>query len=281
MVKIQIVSDLHLEFRGTNFQKIIKPSAPILFLLGDICACGTERDFKIFQEFIKFIAPQFTYIFHVPGNHEYYTVGNKNITYKDTLPGVDSKIRKFLKNFKNVFFLNNDTVKLKIGSKTYVFIGATFWTGVKTEDRKEVGSLMNDYVYLYMPNPKPKNLTATQKNEWKSVRKYNIEDMSKYHVKAVKYFMKEIKKIKSNEIGILLTHHKPYRTANIKDKLSQAYETDILGTVIKPPNNIRLWGYGHTHVADDRMVAEVRVVSNPKGYPSQRTKFKEDFVVTV
>ena len=59
MVKIQIVSDIHLEFRGENFQKIIKPSAPILFLLGDICACGTTDDFNIYKKFITFISTKF------------------------------------------------------------------------------------------------------------------------------------------------------------------------------------------------------------------------------
>ena len=59
MVKIQIVSDTHLEFRGENFQKLIKPSAPILFLLGDICACGTTEDFDIYKKFMTFLAPKF------------------------------------------------------------------------------------------------------------------------------------------------------------------------------------------------------------------------------
>ena len=52
MVKIQIVSDIHLEFRGENFNKIIKPSAPILCLLGDVCACGNDGDFLVYKKFV-------------------------------------------------------------------------------------------------------------------------------------------------------------------------------------------------------------------------------------
>ena len=114
MVKIQIVSDTHLEFRGENFQKLIKPSAPILFLLGDICACGTTEDFDIYKKFMTFLAPKFKYIFHVPGNHEYYTVGNRKITTKDTVPGIDVRIRKFVKDFKNVYFLNLKSVSSSV-----------------------------------------------------------------------------------------------------------------------------------------------------------------------
>jgi predicted phosphodiesterase len=281
MVQIQIVSDLHLEFREANYQKILKPTAPILFLLGDICACGTAPDFKTYMDFIRLIATQFTYIFHVPGNHEYYTSGNNKITHKDTMPGIDAKIRNFLKEFKNIFYLNNNTVRLKLGVKTYVFIGTTLWTGVRLKDQKKVQCLMNDYTYLYVPNPKTKDLTADQSKLWKSVRKYNVYDMGKLHIKAVKYLVREIKKVKPSEIGIVLTHHKPYRSKDIEDVHTQAYETAILGAIIKKPPNIVLWGYGHTHVKDDTCVSDVRVISNPKGYPSQRTKYIDDFVVNV
>lgn len=281
MVKIQIVSDLHLEFREANYQKILKPTAPILFLLGDICACGTDPDFDTYMAFIRLMAPQFSYIFHVPGNHEYYTAGNNKITHKDTVPGIDTKIRKFLKEFKNIFYLNNNTVRLKISGKTYVFIGTTLWTGVRPKDQKNVQCLMNDYTYLYMPNPKPKTLTVDQRKIWKSVRKYTVYDMSKLHTKAVKYLVREIKKVKSDEIGVVLTHHKPYRSKDIEDIHTQAYETAILDAIIKNPPNIKMWGYGHTHIKDDTRVSGVRVISNPKGYPSQRTKFIDDFVVNV
>ena len=281
MVKIQIVSDLHLEFRGNNFQNILKPSAPILFLLGDICACGTEPDFITYKEFMRYIAPKFKYIFHVPGNHEYYTSGNTNIMHKHTIPGVDAKIRKFLKDYSNIFYLNNNTVKIQLNRKTYVFIGATLWTGIRHKDRKKVETMMNDYTYLYVPNIRPKNLSELQKKTWKPIRRYNITDMSRYHANSLAYIIREIEKVKPNEIGIILTHHKPYRSKSIEDIITQAYETDILGSIIKPPHNIKLWGYGHTHVKDDISISNVRVVSNPKGYPSQKTNYVPDYIVNV
>jgi len=278
MTDIQLVSDIHLEFRGDNFAGIIKPSAPILCLLGDICACGCESDYEVYKKFIHYLSGKFKYIFHVAGNHEYYTAGNKNITLKDTFPGINLKIKNFLKNYNNVFYLNNDTKKVKIKNKTYVFVGTTLWTGVRQQDRKKVGQSMNDYDNIYMPNPKPKGEIPPT---WKPVRKYNIEDMSFYHKKGVRHILKSIKELDPKEICVILTHHKPYRTQPIENILSQAYETDLIGKVIKLPLNVKLWGYGHTHVKDDIMINGVRVVSNPKGYPSQKTRYNNAFVVSV
>ena len=261
MVHIQIVSDLHLEFREINFTNLIIPSAPILCLLGDICACGTIKDFNIFKKFIEYISKKFMYVIHVPGNHEYYTMGNNNIKISDTIPGIDKKIKVFFKQFKNVFFLNNNNITVKLNNKKYVFIGSTLWSNINKSDRKEVQGLMNDYSYIYMPD----------KNTPNGVRKYNIDDMSIIHKSSVRYIKKNIDNIKSGETCILLTHHKPVRDKPLSDKLSQAYETDLSGIIIKKP--VKLAAHGHTHVKYDKVVNGVRVVSNPKGYINQKTLY--------
>jgi predicted phosphodiesterase len=272
MAKFQIVSDTHLEFRGNNFKNLIKPSAPILLLLGDICVCGSDEDWEIYKNFITFLALQFQYIFHIPGNHEYYT-SNRNITINNTIPQINNKIRKFTKTFNNVFFLNNDTTRLKINKKVYVFIGTTLWSGVAPDNRKFVQSYMNDYNNIHYPNK--------SKSSEKLTRKFNITDMSELHVKAVKYIRKALKNTKPNENVILLTHHKPYRTKPITDVLSQAYETDLFPTIIQPQSNFKLIAYGHTHVAVNHTIAGVKIVSNPKGYPSERTGYLPKFTVII
>jgi predicted phosphodiesterase len=274
MVKIQIISDTHLEFRGHNFKKMVKPSAPILCLLGDICACGSNSDFETYKNFIHYLAPKFEHIFHVSGNHEYYTTGNRAIGLNDTIPGIDAKIRKFLKSFSNVYFLNNNTVKLEIDAKKYVFIGSTLWSKVFPESEKYIQSRMNDYYQIYMPNAEyKKDNTQTQ------VRKYNVGDMSKFHQKSVRYIKKEMKNIGPNDIGVLLTHHKPVRDKDPKELITQAYETDLVDIIIKPP--IKLAAHGHTHEKYDKVVNKVRVVSNPKGYIGEHTKYDDTFTVTI
>lgn len=276
MINIQIVSDLHLEFRGMNFKNLLKPSAPILFLLGDICVLGTNDDWEVYKEFIKFITPHYKYVFHVPGNHEYYT-SNKNITKEDTVSGINCKLKKFAKNISNLFVLNNNTVRLTFGKKTYVFIGTTLWTGVQPKNYKYVENRMNDYAHLHWASEKPKN--PSENLLWKPTRKFNIADMTKLHIKAVKYIVKELKKVQPKEIAILLTHHKAVRDKPLSDTLSQAYETDLADLIIKTP--LMLYAYGHTHVKYDKKINGVRVVSNPKGYPNEHTKFDDIFTVTI
>jgi predicted phosphodiesterase len=276
MTTIQIVSDLHLEFRRMQFKNLIKPSAPILFLLGDICVLGTKDDWEIYKAFIKFITPQYKYVFHIPGNHEYYT-SNRNITKADTVPGIDAKLKKFAKTIPNLYALNNNTVRLKIGKKNYVFIGTTLWSSVTHANRRYVQERMNDYARLHWVNEKPKN--AVEKLNWKPTRKYTVDDMTKLHIKAVRYIVKELKTIKPKEVAILLTHHKGVRDKPLSDILSQAYETDLANLIIKAP--LKAYAYGHTHVKYDKKINGVRVVSNPKGYPSEHTKFDETFTIHI
>ena len=284
MINLQIVSDLHLEFRGNNFTNIIKPSAPILCLLGDICACGNDNDFNVYKNFIQFISTKFMYIFHVPGNHEYYAT--KSSSQQNTMHKINLKIRAFLKKYNNIFYMTDNMVQLNINQKNYVFIGSTLWTCIQQKDKKMISNRMNDYYNIYMPINQsdvivPNSKILKLQSETSTIRRYNVEDMSYLHNKSVRFINRSIKKLNKTDIGIILTHHKPYRSKPITDIISQAYETGLIGSVIKLPSNIKVWGYGHTHVKDDTKILHTRIVSNPKGYPSQKTLFKSDFTVDV
>lgn len=41
------------------------------------------------------------------------------------------------------------------------------------------------------------------------------------------------------------------------------------------------WIFGHTHHAVDTEISGCRLVSNPKGYPGERTGFVPDFVLAI
>lgn len=258
----QIVSDLHLEFRKKDYKRLIKPSAHILLLLGDICACGQESDYQYYKDFIHFISKKYMYVIHIPGNHEYYTNGKRKIAQEFTMQGIDAKLKKFASTIDNMSFLNNDVVRLKLKKKTYTIIGTTLWSHVDVSDRKRMQSAMSDYDDIYF-------------NDKGNIRKYTIEDMSIIHKNSVQYIKKEIAKIKPNEIGILITHHKPIHDV-FGDLYSPAYESD-LKYLIKQP--LRIAAHGHTHKKYDKMINGVRVVSNPKGYPNERTNFDPTFHV--
>jgi predicted phosphodiesterase len=136
---------------------------------------------------------------------------------------------------------------------------------------------MNDYCSIYYPNEPPK--TVSEKVNWKPVRKFTINDMSRLHIRAVRYIVGALKKVKPDEVAILLTHHKPIRDKPKTDLLSQAYESDLLNIIVKKP--LKFCGFGHTHVKYDKIINGIRIVSNPKGYTNQQTHFNPACVVII
>ena len=101
--------------------------------------------------------------------------------------------------------------------------------------------------------------------------------MSRIHEASVRYIRRVMKTIAPDETAMLLTHHKPVRDLPLSDMFSQAYETDLVNVIIKPP--FKIAAHGHTHKKYDKMVNGVRIVSNPKGYISQKTKYDPSFMV--
>ena len=81
-MKLQIVSDIHLEFRSRNHYKLQKTDADILIIAGDL---GPPRcSLKFIEEMLE----RGHIVLYVLGNHEFYITKNaakqrknKNITY--------------------------------------------------------------------------------------------------------------------------------------------------------------------------------------------------------
>jgi predicted phosphodiesterase len=291
-MKIQIVSDLHLEFRGKDVSNILVPSAPILCMVGDICVCGSAVDFNKFINFLTYYTPKFLHILHVSGNHEYYTANNataKDLA-KNTIPEIDKKLRMLTKEFPNYHYLNNNIWNYT-APKTkhnYVFVGTTLWTHIPnkmiiTDEKKgtkeKLASLieqrMNDYNYIFVP--------IKDQFGKSHYRKYTVSDMKKKHAVAsrfIKNVIADAKKSKpTNTTYILLTHHKPLfdKKTDILDEHTYAYESDLAEELLVEP--FVLAAHGHTHVHYDKRVNGVRVVSNPKGYIGESTNFNDKFTV--
>jgi len=261
---LQIVSDLHLEFwnNKTKFN-FIKPSAPILVLLGDICCCVNDDEFNRFNQFIMEILPQFDLIIFVCGNHEYYYNLKSTPTAEDTIQATSKKITQYFKKTSNKLkYLNNSTLTLKEGKTTYTIIGSTLWTWIPEENRKIIHQNMNDYNSIYYLD----DTTA---------KKLTPDIVAAMHLKNKKYIKSQIEKAKGTKI-IVFSHHKPY-LSEVKSSFTCAYESDLLELV----KEVNLWAYGHTHIRDNKTIGKTKIYSNPKGYPNQRTNFHNDEVVKI
>ena len=268
-MKLQIVSDLHLEFwaHKQKFQ-FFEPSAPILILAGDICCCGSDKDFSIFKRFIEEIAPRYAYIIMVSGNHEYYADGSTA-----DIGQIDKKItshfvarNRAVKTGARLYYLNNATLRIQQGQQIYVFIGSTLWTDIRPENYTQASQQMNDY-----------------RNILYEGRRITPADVGALFIRNRAYITRQINAVVKEAAHSILkykiivaTHHKPY--VSQKTSLTFAYESDLT-PLFRPP--VALWCYGHTHIADDSTQGKTRLYSNPKGYPHQHTKFNTNFTVKV
>ena len=115
-VKIQVISDLHLEFSGMDreLDYVAQEERDVLIVAGDL-AEGTRG--------IDWLRKQceFSPVVYVTGNHEYYGYDIREI---------DDELRKLAEDTPNLHFLQCGTVEL-CGLK---IAGCTLWTGLNNED---------------------------------------------------------------------------------------------------------------------------------------------------
>lgn len=235
-MKIQYMSDLHLEAAGMN--PLQHPEADVVVLAGDIWTKGRSVEF----------AKQFTVpVVLVAGNHEFYG---------DSIYDTYKKLKRDAEETSNVFFLQNDSVTIR----DVTFIGATLWTDFKLfgAARSVLAQLdcqngMNDYRKIRVGGEQP-------------YRKLTPRDVELMHLKSVNYIYDQINMTVGDGKIVVVTHHAPslesisleYKT----DPLTPGYASNLEHLMGIP----RCWIHGHVHCPNDYTVNGTRVVSNPRGY---------------
>lgn len=266
-MKIQLVSDLHLEFSDIN---IVNNGADILILGGDIMIAQDLHDHpepvnaiersmiahgqglgrgqekaQRFRDFLKRVSFQFPQVIYIAGNHEYY---------HGKFPLAQDYLRKECNKFKNVHFLERNT--FFYGDIT--FIGATLWTDFNKNDPSSkfvAESNMNDYNVI--------------RNSDKNFRKLKPMDTFEEHIKTLNYISQMVKGREEDKF-VVVGHHAPSKLSTKpryeKDYLlNGAYSSDLSEFILDHPQ-IVLWTHGHTHDFFDYMIGSTRVVCNPRGY---------------
>lgn len=255
-IKIQLISDIHLELRKNLPQNYRIPpfevTGNVLCLGGDI---GNPHE-KIYSKFLNQCSERYTWVFVIAGNHEYY---HKKIALQDTT----LKIREICNSFLNVTFLDNDLVKMSYGeSKILHLFGGTFWSNPEPS----ITHLMNDYRSISLYDNPPCR------------RRIRVADVRALHGVAVS----KLKKAMDDTTGdlIVLSHHLPSfeLLKGGHEDVSTAYASDLTNLLHEP---IKLWMHGHHHVAHDTFVQGVRVVCNPYGYTIENTGFDHSLVLEI
>jgi Icc-related predicted phosphoesterase len=268
-MKIQIVSDLHLEFSDINIKNEV--NADVLILSGDIMIAQDLHDHAAadfnpyshgafaelgrkqqrvqrFRDFLKRCSFQFPHTFYVAGNHEFYN--------GKFFAGIDY-LREECAKFPNVYFLERDTKVID----DVVFIGGTLWTDLNNHDpltMQAIKDMMNDYRII--------------RNDHRAYAKLSPEDTALRHKLTKEYFKLMLSDHKESKC-VIVGHHSPSKLSTHQQYANQylmngGYSSDMSQFILDHPQ-IKLWTHGHTHHPFDYMIGETRIVCNPRGYETE------------
>lgn len=259
-LKIQYVSDIHLEFLGAREVEAaamrIVPKAPVLVLAGDIGIAGTPEHAK----FLASVSQKFEHTFFIHGNHEYYGEDRCPGTYTDngkptsTYAGACLS-SKSLETTK-LHFLNNTTYDLD----RWRFIGSTLWSRI---DDKEY-----------------------QINDSGRIPWFFSEYCNYMHARSKSWIKDEIEKsVKDGLVPIVVTHHLPsFKLVDEKyrrySKFNQCFASHSDALIA---DSVAAWIYGHTHSQSSTLWngRKTQVVCNPIGYPGEREERTIDYGATI
>lgn len=235
-MKVQLLSDLHIEFKEYLYPDC---DSDVVVLAGDIHT--KTNGFKWALESIKNKS-----VIYVLGNHEFYG---------KAYPKLIADLKSVAKG-TNVHILENDTITLEGVN----FMGCTLWTdfelfGSARLSGYECQQIMTDYKKI------------KRSPQYSKVRSIDLAVINKH---STVWLAEELEK-HSNETNIVVTHHGPSITSVPEwlrdDQITPAYVSDMVGFIEK--YKPQYWLHGHLHNSSDYVVDKCRVLCNPKGYPGE------------
>lgn len=241
-MKIQIASDLHLEFLEHRFPdyRVVEPAdADVLVIAGDIhrgtCAIATFADWPV---------P----VVYVHGNHE---------AYGEEYAALVEKMR-MASTGGNVHYLERDETILD-GVR---FLGCCLWTD-----------------YLLEPADQPIAMAEAEQrlSDHRMIRtahgRFTAADALRLHQGSRAWLDAKLDE-RFGGPTVVVTHHGPHpnsihpRYAGMS--LNAAFVSDLTPLVEKAD----LWIHGHVHDSFSYDISGTRVIANPRGYALNRQSAK-------
>lgn len=248
-MRFDLISDLHLPNYSKGDLRGLKPSSPVLALLGDVCeVCNIYR----IGEFFEFVSKNWDHVLYIPGNHEFYGSVLKRALHD---------LNEYLTSYKNVVIMDNEVVTID-GCR---YIGSTLWSDMEKGNPLTMlacKDLINDYRYI-------------SRMQGRTPVKITPEDTIGFFDANVHYINK-ILEISDAPYNVVLTHHAPsYQSVSPRFKgnaSNGAFVSNLDEFILDRP--ISVWAHGHTHSTKDYMIGDCRIVCNPLGYA--RELYKND-----
>ena len=279
-MKIQVASDLHLEFERQHKGKkdfipfdLEHTDADVIVLAGDI-GVGFKEESKFCERLAKDHGKP---VIFVLGNHSFYGGGN-----------VD-RVRGQWANYKsdNVHYIDDGH---HWSYKGVNFIGGILWTDFNNYnawDMRIAEQMMNDYRGCRMTqmDSGANNMHAFEKDGMTESSDYYFTPRRSVdeHLKTKEYMDYMLRELEGTKV--VVTHHLPSRrSGDIRyrdDSLNPAYYSNLDDWV--RDKDIALWVHGHTHGSNDYDIGGTRVVCNPRGYfhHDENKHFNKGLVVEV
>ncbi len=225
-MRIQIVSDLHLEFGPIDLEV---DSADVLIAAGDI---------NLGLEALPWLQNLQCPVIYVAGNHEYWGQDIKELNRTLTQKTEGGPVR----------FLENESVTVD-GVR---FLGCTLWTDYNASDpaiMNEMHLVMNDFRYI--------------KKDQRAIRPRDLVEINRF---SRKWLHHELNQPFSGKTVVVTHHAPLMRSWYNRDENSVRYAyCNELGRFMEH-HEIDLWVHGHVHETSDYVGHGVRVVCNPRGY---------------
>jgi len=280
-MKIQLASDLHLEFADVFIKN--ESNADVLILSGDILVAddlrnqpaslawealpeegfGRAKRAMRYRDFFQRISFQFKHVIYVMGNHEHYhgKFDRSADIIRETLGYL---------NIHNIHLLDRDT---KLIDDVH-FIGGTMWTDCNKGDALTLYHLeqcMNDFRVIRVASENFKKFLPAR-----TVMEHN---------KTRDYFKSVIGNLPEDAKVIICSHHAPshlsiHEIYKHDTLMNGGYSTDMSEFILDRPR-IKVWTHGHMHNNFDYKIGDTRVVCNPHGYPGENDSFDFNFTFEV
>lgn len=241
-MKIQIASDLHLEYLEKPFPRyrIIEPAdADVLVIAGDI-----HRTTEAIAAFADWPVP----VIYVHGNHEIYFAEYSDQIQNMRTASVGSQVH----------YLEKDEYVLQ-GVR---FLGCCLWTDYLLESGDPLAAMAEAQAKL---------------KDHEAIRTGNglftAQDALDIHQDSRAWLEMKLDEAFDGPT-VVVTHHGPHpesvhpRFAG--SLLNAAFVSDLAPLMGKAA----LWIHGHVHDSFDYEVSGTRIVANPRGYPLNRLSAK-------
>ena len=255
-MKIQFISDLHLEFDESRefLQKHpIIPVGDILVIAGDAIYLG-DREMMAYP-FFDWCSEHFRETLIVPGNHEFY--GGYDIA--GTLDGFELKLRP------NVRYLNNRS--WREGDVELFF--TTLWLNLSLAEQFNAQMRMNDFEHGVFGG-----------------RRFEAFDVNGLHKRCTDWLAGALDGSDARK-KVVVTHHCPFidpeKVRFLGKWAAPCYMTDK-GPFMET-HRPDCWIHGHVHFIRSRgvRVGQTIVHSNPLGYvfEDEATSFDNQMTINI